>query len=1081
MVERGCFFVVSCCALLGVVDWACAIQLVSPANGARSEFRVLELNQNSTYVDCAYVCRRWMPGGYVAVVTSQEDNDLVHHLASKFTCTMLGAYRAPLGSRDSTNFRWVAGPLRGKVLWTTLSNHTLGRCHLGMYCNFKRTSPDNRVANQRQLAMCGESGQWEDANERALDSCACRRDPYDVTVVTPDKPTMEGCRAGCKKWNPRAYVATILSPQENSMVASLLENISFAVLGATRLPDNPSDIEARRFRWTEGPLGAYDGGKGVLLWTTNSSFQVGTCAAGMYCNFAAKKPDNANLNQVVMVISGVLEARSNTIGAFDDRRNGQVDGCVCRLDVDTASTSVTMSRHTAFLPSATVSHLSRAWSATFSLSITRRATFSATFPHSPTQMSASCSSYSSTISQSLQNVSSVSVTDFGTTKASITASFTFASMLPTTSVSESFACLLEECQLLQVAANASRLYFLPETLFLIPIGAQTSPRTSQSSHVYDTSGRFTIASDDVPFDVMVRKESVLCFSIRCGSYPLPLRPQNISAESDTWQVIRVYADTQQIVPSYGGGSVLGMQVRPAGNASSWVSGSLPFRQGSVVRVVFTVECGGPRRVSIAVPVRPRAAPALVTVVGNVQSGLQWIAALGAASSGGSVGRVAAIRRLALCSPSEESTGGLLGLSLPLDSDAEYDEVIAFARGAIAGNCLVILAASLTLLGVSGVYAWWTHQTIRDSVLRVALPSSLYPLWIATVQSTASALALLAGSLRLTTAVDVALMFLAAVVLFAPLSLVAVLPLAAHRWFGLSLVPNATGAAAATSVVDEPHSILSRCIAAITLRLTFRTARWRSALGPEVFSNSAGLHRTAWVLLCDHTALWFCALDALVLMTTSVLASVSGLGSLSLCRTAAVLILILLSGELCACLVVRPYAVPAANDVMIVMLFLTIVSLMIQTAALFSHDDGGPSPGAIHGAAIVTLAVLGITICRLCAEILALLRSLQRFLRDARLERHSAASLVVTPFVGERELQSSFPSAPPLLGCDFETAVSSPDDEKVFGGNEIDGAIVLAIDDDDRTLLLDYDALLSRCALTDTDESHSQLLQLKLQI
>jgi hypothetical protein len=159
-------------------------------------------------------------------------------------------------------------------------------------------------------------------------------------------------------------------------------------------------------------------------------------------------------------------------------------------------------------------------------------------------------------------------------------------------------------------------------------------------------------------------------------------------------------------------------------APRWLPASLTVFRSTTL--AFTLVWRGPAdaditaSVSIQVPCPGEVLP-LATEVKAAGIAAQYSASLAGLSSGGAVGRVAAVRSLVLCSDDAAAVG-----LLPLSVEA-CDNAAASARGAVLGNLLLWAAAGMIAAAVAAVYAQLVGVQFLSSVAALGLPSPLLPL------------------------------------------------------------------------------------------------------------------------------------------------------------------------------------------------------------------------------------------------------------------------------------------------------------------------------------------------------------------
>lgn len=334
-----------------------------------------------------------------------------------------------------------------------------------------------------------------------------------------------------------------------------------------------------------------------------------------------------------------------------------------------------------------------------------------------------------------------------------------------------------------------------------------------------------------------------------------------------------------------------------------------------------------------------------------------------AASAAVVGRIAATQQLVNCGSGSAGGGGLLGLSFADGGDpAHVASARALARGAVAGNTLLLCSAFMCILAVAVVFAVGKKCTLREGILRVALPSSLHPVWMAALQSTvAAASPLLTPQRKESDAAAVA-----AIAAFAggPLLLLCAFPYYANRHLHLSLV-----------LQTLPHSkVVQPLWVSLWTSLWSRMWRWEVAETNRAMSNNA---RRVWLLLLEYRVLWYPALDAAVLVVVSVAGSASVIeGSVPACRSAAVGTLVVYLLQLAIVVLVKPFLVRAANIVTVVTLALSRLCVAMQVLVMFVV---GPVDDLLMLS--VVLQLLGIALAKIIHDASSMLSAVVRLVKE----------------------------------------------------------------------------------------------------
>jgi hypothetical protein len=384
--------------------------------------------------------------------------------------------------------------------------------------------------------------------------------------------------------------------------------------------------------------------------------------------------------------------------------------------------------------------------------------------------------------------------------------------------------------------------------------------------------------------------------------------------------------------------------------------------------------------------------------------------------GSAVGRVAAARRLVLCSDGSISNG-LLPLSVVAcksttpDSDADV-------RGTMVGNLVLWGCASALLVFGVATFAWLTRRSLRHSAEALGMPSPLLPLAVATLSSTAPATLFLytVG----TCATDSVIATIGSVMCIAPIVVLCVVAHYAPRRLVL------VGSAATTSLISMRVS----CVVAYYRRLCARNVRWVQRRDRDATDSAfrldeeaglvagTGAHhsnnvpqnvghlghirivadasttnrppphlldwsRVATVLLLEYAVVWYACIDVVVLLAVSLLSAVATLSSASACRGTLIAVLVLYACQLLLCLTVRPFTTLFSYMYNIFSLALTTVAVACQLWYLYESRNAGVDLEAVSTllrvAAVCDLCVSGVSLFRTLVDVLEALRACHRHL------------------------------------------------------------------------------------------------------
>lgn len=398
-------------------------------------------------------------------------------------------------------------------------------------------------------------------------------------------------------------------------------------------------------------------------------------------------------------------------------------------------------------------------------------------------------------------------------------------------------------------------------------------------------------------------------------------------------------------------------------------GTPMFWYSSGLRLVvdFEMECGGTAaRVSVTVPIAPDTLPLPQQAAAAVISTVQWTATFSSgASAAASVGRVAATRRLVLCSGAVAAgDGGLLGLRVG-PSGCDW---VPLARGSIVGNTIVLMCGALLLLCL-GVLWSRTHYG-ASIVQRMCLPSSLLGLWTSTIPSTSAAVMMLmfppapscvgsADALVVIIGVVEVVVPLVALVGFAAWGPEAALGVVLQRRFYPNLLHQEG---------IKVHIVWRLWAVAMKRQWQWRPApeNQRRLTDSEQQMGVAARqrvepHRMANAVLREYRVVWYASIETGLLAVLSCFATLGTLVDSKACRGLAVAVIIMIAVQLVVCAVVRPFTTHFSYAYGCVTLLLSLLSASMQLMALTQLT-------ASDTAALNAVAVCGAVCDMMCASL-----------------------------------------------------------------------------------------------------------------
>lgn len=474
---------------------------------------------------------------------------------------------------------------------------------------------------------------------------------------------------------------------------------------------------------------------------------------------------------------------------------------------------------------------------------------------------------------------------------------------------------------------------------------------------------------------------------------------------------------QGTVTVYGNGTAMAQLQQATSSPLYWYSP----RQ---LAVTLLLACGNPAPVEIKliVPVTAKVLPgaAIVSTLGAVA---QWVGTTGSVSTVVSIGRVGAIRNMMLCdSGGTSNPGGLLGWQLGDEATGGNDrcDTVAYARGAVVGNVLLLVGALVLILCLGCIWRGAEHASkpweggmvanCTAAALRVALPSSLLSLWTVTVPSTAAGVTVLwmttaenCGS----TAGDVCLGLLGAANCLVPLFLMTCLA-TRGPWalFRLHLMPCHKHVAAATTTDARGSRALPPCtggwrrgyhrLSQFLNHAMSRQLEWRANEGlgdVDPIHSWTGTFRCAQAILLEHRLLWYAALDSGLIVVLSAFSSLSGLLDDKGCLIFASVVVALMLLQLCVLVVVQPFTSQFSYAYAGVSLSLTFFESGAQLWAMQLASSSELLYPLQMAYAACDVMVSSLSLCKLLVSdvpatgkaLLRLLREIFQLLRDRRWE------------------------------------------------------------------------------------------------
>lgn len=471
-----------------------------------------------------------------------------------------------------------------------------------------------------------------------------------------------------------------------------------------------------------------------------------------------------------------------------------------------------------------------------------------------------------------------------------------------------------------------------------------------------TAGSRPLTAQPLAFS-SIQQPSVLSFRI-----PLQCDCAQVARVSDAGSLQVEGTDVLQLL------EVRGVpDVRPSGrtgvevllNASQWLPNEWSAYKPATLRVTITLGFGtsNVNSLHIRVPVQPEPLPGVAEMVTAAGYGAQWASVVAPPASATTVGRLTVSRLVALCEVSDDGSagnGGLLSLSVGTD------ERLARDVGAIVGNFLIVASAALLLMTLSVAYFYRRSCSLREAFCRLALPSSLLLPWLATLPTTTFALVRIIS--RLNDAAHTPVVLLAVVHCVGPLICLGTVPWYWANVFNLQLVQSST----------QHHLTQSPRCAARLVELwkstRHRTALWHSD-NTVVWGKDGYLAaQSLYVVLEEHTWLWYPVVDAALLSVTAALAGMTTVDTSGRsCRYTSVLVVFFYVGQVVLCVVMKPFTTQFSYASAVALQVLTSVSCVLQCVFVLSGSEGSgvDLSWALVGSSVVELMVLSTSFLRFC--------------------------------------------------------------------------------------------------------------------
>jgi hypothetical protein len=426
----------------------------------------------------------------------------------------------------------------------------------------------------------------------------------------------------------------------------------------------------------------------------------------------------------------------------------------------------------------------------------------------------------------------------------------------------------------------------------------------------------------------------------------------------------------------------------------WVPAVLPLLQSTTLPLTIAFSCDGATvlRVSLVIPA-PGVEQQLAGEVKLASQVSQMLSLVSNGVSGSTVSRMLAQRNVIMCSGAAFS-GGVLDLGL---QPCEYGTTSS-ARSAVLSNVVLLAVVLAALLSLTILWAWRMESTVMDAARIFSLPSSLLPVALITLPSTAAGTTLVAVGLPqsgCSTLDSVMCVVGAALCVSPPAVFLGVWLREIKRWScappsprhapcdvvtpsatlddpttparNSARVPNVPPMGRALWLCEKVPLSQSKERRGLLLGAFERQWKWSESTSKHDGSSSM---RNWWVVLLEYRVLWYPALDSTVLALIGVFGVIGGAAQ-RLCEVATVLVFFLLLLQLVVLSVVRPFTTLFSFVYSTMTLSLTILSTSAQV--LFSHVSASDTSGLwlLSTSAACDFAVIGITFARSMFDLLEL--------------------------------------------------------------------------------------------------------------
>ncbi|CUE74485.1 membrane-associated protein, putative [Bodo saltans] len=438
-------------------------------------------------------------------------------------------------------------------------------------------------------------------------------------------------------------------------------------------------------------------------------------------------------------------------------------------------------------------------------------------------------------------------------------------------------------------------------------------------------------------------------------------------------------------------SVIELLVTPkdGGWLSGLASGDLLY-QSTSLRFNATLRCStfgdlgaNDRFVLVTVPC-PALPRTLASEVSTGVVGLQWISAVGGPGASGAMGRLTAVRSLAMCS----AAGGLIGLvtiELPACTETSAEDSV----GGLLGNVVILVVVTFLLLTVCWLLSPPQSHTslivrLVAGARRTAFPSTLLPIATMLIPTTAGLAVVVLRDLADVTSPTAA----------CQVSVTVTLVVLALCFCAVTVaVPVVTHLVATSHLVllelrksgRAKRSIHRSKLVLLVLPWLSKGYRWESTGGAEG-DDEQRCHFA--VLLSEFRLLWYCVLDLLTLFFIGVLAGVAqSSGNSAVCAGCGVATCCACIAQFGVCVWKQPFMSTFGNVCAALTLLLNAMSaglqaaLLVMQAASSSLLDVAVLDRLMVGSAVCDLCVMGISSLRLVLDLHELLNAVVRRVKN----------------------------------------------------------------------------------------------------